>query len=88
MSYWNHRVVKKTYSNGETYFSVRETHYNDDGTIYAYTIDPANLECESVKSLRKYLKWCLKSLDKPILVDGEVKFVDYYSDNDNEIAIS
>ena len=75
MSYWNHRVVKKTYPSGETLFSVRETHYNDDGTIYAYTIDPSDLECESVEALREYLLWCLKSLDKPVLVDSEIKFV-------------
>jgi hypothetical protein len=85
MSYWNHRVVKKTYPSKETLFSVREVYYNDDDTIYAYTENPANLECESIEALKEYLLWCLKSLDKPILIDGEVKFVDY---NNDEIAIS
>ena len=81
--YWNHRVVKKTYETGEVEYSVRETHYNEDGTIYAYTIDPTSLACESIEGLREYIGWCLKALDKPILEDGKVEFVDYDDDLDD-----
>jgi hypothetical protein len=78
MSYWNMRVVKQTAGNGEDWYSVRETHYNDDNTIYAYTEEPVDISGSSIDELREYLQWCLDCLDKPILVDGEVKFVDYY----------
>lgn len=59
------------------WYSVREVHYNDDGTIYAYTIDPARAQGDSIKNLKEYLQWCLDALDKPILIDGKVEFVDY-----------
>lgn len=80
MGYWNHRVVKKYYPQDDyTEFSVREVFYNDDGSINGYTENPARVSGESMESLRQYLEWCLKSLDQPILIDGEVKFVDHES---------
>jgi len=76
MGHWNHRVVKETPPNGEEWYSVREVFYNDDGTIYAYTTTPVGIAGESVEALREYCQWVLNSLDKPVLVDGEVIFVD------------
>ena len=73
--HWNHRVVKQKIADQE-FFSVRETFYNDDGTIMAYTEDPAGVIGESIEDLREYLQWCLRALDKPVLIDGEVEFVD------------
>jgi len=82
MTHWNHRVVKKYYPEEDyTEFSVRETFYNKDGSIYAYTEEPAKVRGESLESLRKYLEWCLKALDQPVLIDGEVVFND---DGDSE----
>jgi hypothetical protein len=77
MTHWNHRVVQKNYPE-EDYieYSIREVFYNDDESVYAYTENPMRLHGESIESLRKYLEWCLKALDQPVLVDGEVVFND------------
>lgn len=78
MGHWNHRVVKKVFNKGteneEEQYSIREVFYNNDGSIYAYTENPIDLACESLDGLREYIGWCLKALDAPILIDGEVKF--------------
>ena len=76
MSHWNHRVVKEVLENGDEWFTVREVFYNDDGSIYAYTEDAVDIAGASIDELRNYLQWCLNCLDKPILIDGEVEFVD------------
>ena len=33
--------------------------------------------------MREYLQWCLNCLDKDILIDGEIKFVDNDIDIEN-----
>jgi hypothetical protein len=76
MGHWNHRVVQETLTNGDLFYSVREVFYNDDGSINAYTEEPADVSGESIDGIREYLGWCLKALDQPILVDGKVDFVD------------
>jgi hypothetical protein len=76
MIHWNHRVVKAVYPDGEEWFSVREVFYNADGSIYAYTEKPVDIAGESIDALREYLQWCMNCLDKPILEDGKVKFVE------------
>lgn len=75
MSHWNHRVLKETI-NGEDWYSVREVFYNDDDSIYAYTEEPVDIAGESILALKEYVQWILDCLDKDILVDGEVEFVD------------
>ena len=75
MSHWNHRVVKETI-NGTEWYSVREVFYNDDNSIYAYTMEPVDISGESISDLYEYCQWVLNCLDKEILIDGEVEFVD------------
>jgi hypothetical protein len=88
MSYWNHRVVKKHYpETDETFFTIHESHYNDNGDLYGYTesgVDPCG---ESIEDLRDILNRMLRALDKPVLVHGEVVFApitDFYEDEGNE----
>jgi hypothetical protein len=76
MTHWNHRVVKKYYDEDYTEYGIREVIYNEDGSIYAYTENPIQTRGESLESLRQFLERCLKALDQPILVDGEVIFND------------
>jgi hypothetical protein len=89
MTHWNHRVVKKEYpESAEAYteYSIREVFYNEDGSIYAYTENPMET-CEgSLEELREYLMRCLKALDKPILVDGEVIFNDAGDDRNEKFG--
>ena len=76
MSYWNHRVVREKLEDGNNWYSVREVFYNDDDTIYAYTQEPIDISGESIKELKEYVQWILDCLDKDILIDGEVEFID------------
>jgi tetrahydromethanopterin S-methyltransferase subunit H len=76
MSHWNHRVVKERLRDGTDWYSVREVFYNNDGSIYAYTEEPVDICGESVENMREYCQWVMDCLDKDILVDGEVKFVE------------
>ncbi len=84
MGYWNHRIVKKYFpETDETYFTVHEAHYNDNGDLYGYTesgVDPCG---ESLEALRETLHMMLRALDKPVLVDGEVVFASL-TDNEDE----
>jgi len=75
MSHWNHRVLKEKL-NGEDWYSVREVFYNDDGSIYSYTVEPVDISGESIADLKEYTQWILDCLDKDILIDGEVIFED------------
>ena len=74
MSHWNCRVVKETIS-GQDFFSIREVFYDDQG-IYGYTEEPVDICGESIDALREYLQLCLDCLDKPVLEDGKVEFID------------
>jgi hypothetical protein len=76
---WNLRVVKEKIEASD-YFSVREVFYNDDGSIRRYTEEATGVAGESVEELRQYALWVLECLDKPVLVDGEVTFVDKYGE--------
>lgn len=90
MTHWNHRVVKKEYpESAEAYteYSIREVFYNEDGSIYAYTENPMETCGGSLEELREYLMRCLKALDQPILVDGEVVFNDG-GDSESEMTVS
>ena len=82
MGYWNHRVVKQVI-NGEDFYSIREVFYNGNNSIWAYTEEPIEISGSSIDELREYLQWCLGCLDKPVLIDGEVKFFDTEEDKNN-----
>ena len=87
MSHWNHRILQETLPNGDLWFSVRETFYNEDSSIYAYTQEPVDVSGNSIEEIRETLQWMLTCLDKPVLVKGEVVFedhtVDYPDDEDD-----
>jgi hypothetical protein len=76
MSHWNHRIVKQKLADGTDWFSVREVFYNEGGAIFAYSEDPIEIVGESIDELRQSAQWVLDCLDKEILIDGEVTFVD------------
>ena len=73
---WNLRVVKQIFDDEIDWFSIREVFYNKNGDITGYTEDPVDICGESIDELLGYLHWCLNCLDKPILEDGKVEFVD------------
>lgn len=84
MSYWNHRIVQhKDGPDDEAYFEIVECMYNDDGTISSYTDGIAvggNSLAELLETLEQ-MRQCVEG-NKPILVDGEVEFVDQPTDTE------
>jgi hypothetical protein len=84
MSYWNHRVVKTYYPDmDETFFSVHEVYYNDNGDLTNCTVLGVRPRGESLEELREELNMMLRALDKPVLIDGEVVFASL-TDNEDE----
>ena len=75
MAHWNHRVVKSL-ENGQDWYTIREVFYNHDGSIFAYTEEPVDVSGETIEELRQSLGWMIECLALPVLIDGEVEFVD------------
>jgi len=76
MGHWNYRVVKSKKWYGEIWYEVREVYYDDEGNVNGYTEEPGRPVATGLQELREVLEWMIKSLDKPVLVDGEVEFED------------
>ena len=69
---WNHRVIKLNIS--DNYYKISEVFYNKDGSIFSYT--NTGVGGESIDDIRETLEWMLECLDKPILIEEEIKCVD------------
>lgn len=79
MSHWNHRVIRFRFENPRPgdpteFFTVAETHYDDDGKPYGYG-DPEHnpLHSDSIDDLRVTLQRMLAALVKPALSDDDMK---------------
>lgn len=79
MSHWNHRVIRFKYEDAtpddpQEFFTVCETHYDDDNKPYGYG-DPEHnpLHSSSIDDLRLTLQRMLAALDKPALTDDDMK---------------
>ena len=75
MSYWNHRVMRRTYvSPIETNVidEIYEVYYYDDGTINGWTNDPVGPmfyvdEDDGQSSIRDDIQRMMEACDKPTL---------------------
>lgn len=83
MSHWNHRVMKRKLESGD-FYGIHEVFYNEDGSIWSYTVDPIEVVGESIDELKQTLEWMLKCLDNPILVDGEFDYTTKSEDIDED----
>jgi hypothetical protein len=76
--YWNHRVLRQTINRKslggieEYWYSVREVHYNPDGSIYGYTQEPVNIQGSSVEEIKEYCQWILNCMDKEVLIEEDI----------------
>ena len=75
MAYWNHRIVK-TSTEFEDYYHIEEVFYNKDGSIYGVT-SGCSVGSDSIESVKELLQLMIKCLDKPVLIEDEIKFVDH-----------
>ena len=79
MSYWNHRVMRRTVrivlggqNHGtETFDAVYEVYYNDDGSIEGWTQEPsspmADVPGDDGNNLKQDIERFLLACEKPIL---------------------
>ena len=65
---WNHRVLltKADYI-GEFWYSIHEVHYNEDGSVARYGINPAVPYGETLEELAEDIERFKKALEKPVL---------------------
>lgn len=66
MMTWNHRVMRGV-AYGETFFSIREVFYDDDGTVQNWTADPIDPYGETLDELKTCLEQMLAACDQPVL---------------------
>lgn len=62
---WNHRIVKETID-GEEQFSVKETFYNEDGSIMGISVEPI-VSASTFEGLQQIIKGMKKACSKKIL---------------------
>lgn len=74
---WNNRIIKHE-KDGNTWYSVHEVFYNEDGSIYAYTDDAITIIGETEEEAVEQAEQILRDIkDTPVLVASEIEFKDY-----------
>ncbi len=86
--HWNHRLWKQTFNKDadceETYYSIRETYYNEAGEICGCTEAVADMSAESVEELQEMLIRVQKVLDNPgEILDYDCFKFSSFGGNDN-----
>ena len=69
---WNCRII---YHDKDKYpwFGVHEVYYNQNGGIYAYTIEAMDLTGETEGELKEYIDMIQRDVNRsPILVQSEI----------------
>ena len=74
---WNNRIIKHE-KDGNTWYSVHEVFYNEDGSIYAHTEDAITIIGETEEETIEQVEQILRDIkDTPVLVASEIEFKDY-----------
>jgi hypothetical protein len=69
-SYWNHRVMKRTYDD-EVELGIYEVYYTDD-EVTGFTKHPVKLVAEDIDSLKWSLNQMLECFEKEVLYYDEL----------------
>lgn len=83
MSHWNYRVVRVELPSGGWWDSIREVHYNDDGSIYGWTGEPAapvdthEPEDGPAEGIGRVLEMMGAALYKPVLTEVDERLVEW-----------
>ena len=80
MSYWNNRIIETE----KGFFEVREVYYNHDGTVFDMKEVPFVLRGISLDDLKLGLTYVQTAMDKPVLKESEIVFVDYGINEDED----
>ena len=74
---WNNRIIKHE-KDGNTWYSVHEVFYNEDGSIYAHTEDAITIIGETEEETIEQVEQILRDIkDTPVLVASEIEFKDH-----------
>jgi hypothetical protein len=79
---WNYRVVMQE-ANGYKSLGLREIYYNEDDSIFAMSREDEAPLGDDIEDLRGDLEIMMEALDKPVLVEKDIEFVDQ-EHNDTE----
>ena len=88
MGGWNYRIVKEKLTDepwateSGDWYTIRSVYYNDDGSVFAFGTEAEGIESDTVDGLMQRLEWMKLALEKPVLVEGEIKCVDLEGDED------
>ena len=64
---WNHRVIKRKYDTGETYYAVHEVYYDDSGKPSSVTVLPVGIFEDTIDDLAITIDRLRECLSKPVL---------------------
>ena len=74
---WNNRIIKHE-KDGDTWYSVHEVFYNEDGSIHARTEDAITIIGETEEETIGQVEQILRDIkDTIVLVASEIEFKDY-----------
>ena len=69
---WNHRVVKRTYPNGDVSFGIHEVYYDDNGNVTGCTEDPIGVVEDTEEDLYTTLNRLIDAAGKDVLIYEEL----------------
>jgi len=67
MKYWNYRVMRRKWVNDYYTHSIHEVYYNNKGRATLWSQDPLPPIGDSLKELKRDIKFYKQALDKPVL---------------------
>lgn len=69
---WNHRVVKRTYPNGDVSFGIHEVFYDDNGNVTGCTEDPIGIVEDTKQDLYTTLNLLFDAFSKDVLIYEDI----------------
>lgn len=82
---WNYRLVKVTFNKGEESeeitYEIRETYYNDDGSIWAVTDNAVGTYGDTVETAKRCHEWIGLAFQKEVIDLDTFVFAKRDSDN-------
>lgn len=63
---WNHRIIRHQTPH-EIYLSIHEVHYDADGKLRGWTLEPVTVQGETRRELRDSLERMIQATRKPAL---------------------
>lgn len=72
MSTWNMRIIYHD-KDEHPWYGVHEVFYNEDKSIWSYTLDAVDITGETEEELKKYLGMVVNDINRaPILIESEI----------------